>query len=222
MDFYVYGLVDSSTNKCFYVGKGTKGRWKVHVQKIKRGSTTGNPHLDNKLKKLLADQIPIEHIKICDQLTEDDAYELEEHIIQEIGLFNLCNVWGGGTGGRVPSDQVRQAIKDGCKRRPAPSEATKQKLSKAKLGTKQSEETKQKKSAALKGKPQSDKQREANATRGMKGRLFSEDHRAKLRAAKLANPTRYWLDKHHSEDTKQKISASVKQQKELQDVSRDE
>ncbi len=215
MDFYVYGLVDSTTNKCFYVGKGSKNRWKVHVNKIKRGTSTNNQHLDNKIRKMLREQIEINHIKICEHLTEDEAYELEEFVIQEIGLSNLCNMWEGGSGGRIPSDEVKQRIREGCKKRPAPSEAAKQKMATAKLGTKQSEATKRKKSEALKGKSQTEKQRNANASRGRKGRKFSEEHKAKLRAAKLANPTRYWLDKHHTEATKQKISDSVKQSKEL-------
>lgn len=165
---------------------------------------------------MLREQIEILHIKICDHLTEDEAYELEEFVIQEIGLSNLCNMWEGGLGGRSPSDEVKQRIREGCKKRPAPTAAARQKMAAAKLGTKQSEATKRKKSAALKDKPQTKKQRDANATRGHKGRTFSEEHKAKLRAAKLANPTRYWLDKHHTEATKQKISDSMKRLKEMQ------
>lgn len=222
MDFYVYGLVDSTTGKPFYIGKGTKSRWKVHVQRVRRGVSTGNQHLDNKIKKLLSEHIEIQHVKICENLTEDEAYELEEFITQSIGLSNLCNVWEGGFGGRVPSDEVKMRIREGCKKRPEPSESTRRKLSDAKTGTKQSEATKRKKSEALKGKPQTEKQKAANATRGNKGRTFSEEHKAKLRAAKLANPTRYWLNKHHTEATKQKIRDSVKTLKDIQDDTTDE
>lgn len=182
--FYVYGLVDSSTGQYFYIGKGTKDRLKRHVQKVKRGASTDNPHLDRKIAKLLRLGIDIIHEKIDDGLTENAAYELEEHVINEIGLSNLCNVWGGGFGGRVPSAEVREAIKEGCKRRSKPSVESRDKMSKSKLGTTQSEETKQKKSAALKGRPQSPKQREANARRGQKGRKFTEEHKEKLRMAK--------------------------------------
>lgn len=34
------------------LAKGTKSRWKIHVAKIRRGSSTSNQHLDNKVKIL--------------------------------------------------------------------------------------------------------------------------------------------------------------------------
>ena len=58
--FYVYGLIDSSTGECFYVGKGSTDRMYVHVQKVRRGDTTSNPHLDRKIAKLLRSGIEID------------------------------------------------------------------------------------------------------------------------------------------------------------------
>lgn len=210
--FYVYGLFDGSTGKCFYVGKGSKRRMYTHLQKVRRGGSTDNPHLDRKIQKLLNDGIAIGHLKLVASIEcEKEAYSMEAQVIADYGLDNLCNVWGGGLGGRIPSDEVRAKIKEGCKKRPQPSEESKQKMRKAKLGSSQSDETKLKKSQALKGKPQTEAQKAANARRGRKGRPLSEEHKAKLREAKLNNPTKYWQDRKLTDQHKQQISESVKQ-----------
>lgn len=206
--FYVYGLIDSSTNKCFYIGKGCKNRMYCHVQKIKRGATTDNPHLDRKINKMLRENIEIKYIKFHEGLTEDIAYELEDRKTREIGLDNLCNVWYGGKGGRVPSEEVRQKISIN-RRGILVSKETREKMRLAKLGTKVSEETKKKKSLAAKGKSQTEKQKQANSRRGPKGQPFSVEHRERLSEAKLQNPVRYWLGKHHTEETKDKIRKSL-------------
>lgn len=207
----MYGLFDGSTGECFYVGKGSNRRMYVHLQKIRRGASTDNPHLDHKLQQLLAANVDIGHIKLVANIEDEDtAYALEEQMITEYGLDRLCNVWGGGLGGRVPSEETRAKIKEGCKRRPPVTEQTKQKLREAKLGTTQSDEIKQKKSLALKGKSQSEAQKAANARRGNKGKQLSEEHKAKLRDAKLNNPTKYWQDQNLTDDHKQRISESVK------------
>lgn len=195
--FYVYGLIDESTGQCFYVGKGCNNRLNNHLAAIKKGRSTKNPHLDNKLKKLILNNIEVVPVKFYEHLTEDDAFLKEEEKILELGLSNLCNMWSSGKGGKIPSLEVRQ------------------KQSIAKQGTTQSEETKQKKSTALKGKPQTEKQKAANISRSNshKGKKLSEDHKQKLKEAKLENPVRYWQDKHLSDEHKQKISKTLKEKK---------
>lgn len=208
----MYGLFDGSTGECFYVGKGSKRRMFIHLQKVLRGVSTDNPHLDRKIQKLLANSVEIGHLKLAANIEDEDtAYALEEQLISEYGLERLCDVWGGGLGGRVPSDDVRLRIKEGCKNRPPVTEEAKQRMRNAKLGTSQSNETKLKKSQALKGKPQSDAQKAANARRGNKGKQLSEEHKAKLRSAKLNKPTKHWQDQKLTEEHKRKISESVKQ-----------
>jgi hypothetical protein len=44
----------------------------------------------------------------------------------------------------------------------------------------------------------------------MKNRVFSEDHKQKLKEAKLKNPTQYWQGKARSEETKNKVSEGLK------------
>lgn len=184
--FYVYGLIDSSTGECFYVGKGSNDRMYVHVQKVKRGETTSNPHLDRKIAKLLRSEIEIDYVKFHDNIdNEMEAYALEESKTHEIGIENLCNVWYGGKGGRIPSDETRQKISQNRRGIPVSLEA-REKMRRAKLGTKMSEETCEKKRQSLIGKPQSAAQAAANVARSdaLKGRAFSDEHKQKLRDAK--------------------------------------
>lgn len=47
-------------------------------------------------------------------------------------------------------------------------------------------------------------------SRANKGRVFSQEHKQKLREAKLKNPTRYWFGKERTKETKEKISAALK------------
>lgn len=209
--FYVYGLIDSSNNKCFYVGKGSNARMYYHAQKVKRGATTDNPHLDHKIAKMLQNKIEIRYIKFYDNIScENEAYLLEEAKTREIGLANLCNAWHGGKGGRVPSDETRKRISENRKGIPV-SDETRLKLSKAHLGKRLTDEAKAKKSNALRGKPQTVVQRQANERRGqsLRGRKFSDEHKQKLRSAKLKKPVKYWYGRQLTSDHKMKIRESV-------------
>lgn len=49
--YYVYELIDSKTNKVFYVGKGQKNRMYDHVRKAKSNQRFSNMHLFYKIKK---------------------------------------------------------------------------------------------------------------------------------------------------------------------------
>jgi NUMOD3 motif len=209
--FYVYGLIDSSTGQCFYVGKGCKDRMYYHAQKVKRGATTQNPHLDRKIAKLLREDVPIQYVKFFDNITDEQhAYELEEQQIRTLGIDTLCNLWYGGLSSRIPTEEVRRRISENRKGIPVSAE-TREKQRLAKLGTHQSDAARNKKSARLKGKPQTPAQTEANKQRSasMKGKLKSPEHKEKLRAAKIRNPVKYWQGKSLSQEHKDKIRASV-------------
>lgn len=209
--FYVYGLIDASTGKCFYVGKGCGDRLYRHVQKVKRGNTTDNPHLDRKIAKLLREDKAIQHTKFYDALTEDEAFSKEDEKIRELGIETLCNVWYGGKGGRVPTDETRKKISQNRKGIPVSDDARK-KMSQAKKGLKHTEEWKQQQSVMKKGKPQTRNQQLANKKRSkaLRGRKMSDEHRQRLREAKLRNPVRYWLGRTLAPETKDKIRRSLK------------
>jgi hypothetical protein len=47
-------------------------------------------------------------------------------------------------------------------------------------------------------------------SKAMKNKKLSEEHKQKLREAKLKNPVRYWLDKTRPEETSKKVSEGLK------------
>jgi hypothetical protein len=104
--YYVYGLIDTKTQQCFYVGKGKNARMFHHEQKVRDGKSTGNQHLDHKIAKLIREETPIGCVKFFDQLTEDDAFTQEEAKIFEIGISNLCNMWTSGKRGKTPNAEI--------------------------------------------------------------------------------------------------------------------
>ena len=90
--YYVYLHKRKGTNKVFYVGKGTSDRieseknrnewWKHVVQK--------DGGFDYEIYK--------------DNLTETEAFDLEKHLINEIGIDKLVNITEGGLGGDTLSN----------------------------------------------------------------------------------------------------------------------
>lgn len=125
--FYVYAYCNN--NGIFYIGKGAgtriynkTNRCQAFVNKIKEGSWY--------------------YIKLAENLTEEDSYELEEIIVETIGLNNLVNIVPGGLAkykiGRnmQGTNNPRYGI--------TISENTKEKISKSHLGKKASNSTKNK------------------------------------------------------------------------------
>ncbi len=80
--YYVYLLIDPTTNQPFYCGKGTRDRWKSHFG-YWSGNGKNNP-CENKIKSLRAKgieptvQFLVENIK-----DEQEAYQIEENYIRE-------------------------------------------------------------------------------------------------------------------------------------------
>jgi hypothetical protein len=123
--FYVYAYCNNKG--IFYVGKGTGTR------------------IYNKTKRSLAFINKISegnwyYIKLAENLTEEDSYELEEIIVETIGLDKLVNIVPGGMDkyklGR--NMQGENNTRYGA----IVSDVTKEKIRKAHLGKKASEETK--------------------------------------------------------------------------------
>lgn len=106
-DFYVYAYRDPNTLEPFYIGKGLNGRIDIHLVDARNPRHTTenyyNPTKLNMIRDLLEnDQEPIIE-KVCTDLVEEDAFDLETFLIQEIGRLShgegpLTNMTLGGEG----------------------------------------------------------------------------------------------------------------------------
>lgn len=148
--FYVYGLFEEKEDifdKCFYIGKGCGNRLNEHFfNDYKKGD---NPYKDRKINKIGKDNIYAS--KIRSNLSEEKAYELEEFLIDEIGLDNLTNLIPGGKGspsgednpmyGETRSDEVKKKLSE-YRTGMSLSEETKKKIAEAHLDKSRCEKTK--------------------------------------------------------------------------------
>ena len=165
--YYVYALIDSSTNTSFYIGKGKNNRMYDHVKHTKSGKiSNNNRHLFNKINKLLKNDIDIKHIKLHENIEEREALRLESMTIKDIGLDKLCNMKSDGVYIEY-SDELRKKMSDAHKgnipwnkgKRNIYSDETLEKIRIGRskqvsgmLGRKHTKETKQKMSDGKKGK----------------------------------------------------------------------
>lgn len=109
--YYVYLIVDPRDSKIIYVGKGKGGRYLTHERIVKYNRKPINKKLNNKLKKIIGLGLhPIYEFKYC-EISEEDAYRLENELTNKIGLNNLCNLKHGGTNGAKFSEETRIKMK---------------------------------------------------------------------------------------------------------------
>lgn len=209
--YYTYVLVEPATGRIFYVGKGSSDRMYRHEKKILRGSSTGNHHLDNTIKRIHKSGERVIHRKIISNVTEEEAFSKEKQLIAQFGMKNLCNYTEGGDGWS-PTEETRAKISranTGKKR----SDEARRKISESKTGTKWTEARRLQQSKLKKGKSQSPKQKAANAIRSakMKGRKFTEEHRKKLSQSNRQNPRKAWEGKSLPPEMRAKISKSLRE-----------
>jgi hypothetical protein len=98
-NFYVYVYKDPDTLIPFYVGKGKESRYKSHINEAMK-SENPRTHKLRKIKKILNEgKTPIIE-KFQEGMTEDEAYDLEKHLISYYGRVedggSLTNVAEGG------------------------------------------------------------------------------------------------------------------------------
>lgn len=172
MKYYIYAHRRNDTGEIFYIGKGCgKRAWKKSDRsewwkrvEAKNGRT----------------------VEIISRgLSENDAFELEQLVISEIGREHLCNLRDGGLGGISPSESTRLKLSLAHKGRTV-SDETREKKRIAGLGRKHSEETRAKIKAARalqKMAPMSDEAR-AKISAAKKGLLRSPEHCAAISSAK--------------------------------------
>jgi hypothetical protein len=91
--YYIYQLIDPRNSKPFYVGKGKGKRMYDHENEANGDSEHPKCHLIREIKSL---GYAIEYNVVKRFEIEDDAYDYEEKLIDEIGLHNLTNKIRGG------------------------------------------------------------------------------------------------------------------------------
>lgn len=181
-NFYVYIHVKPNDGEIFYVGKG-------------KGYRVYSKHGRNKFWKNIVNKYGLDIFILENNLTEEEAFELEEKYIESIGRRDLntgtlVNMTNGGEGmmGRKLSEEHRQKISETLTGHRHPEE-TRQKISKARTGRKLSEEHKCKISEAAKKRSTSEEYRR-KLSEAAKKRNTEEYRRKQSEALK-----KYWADR---------------------------
>lgn len=231
--FYVYTYMDprkpgrfsyetiSFLYEPFYVGKGHNKRYLDHLKYSERKRKS---YFRDKLLKILSEfsKEDIENyiLILRNNLTEQEAFDLEKQLVEEIGRYNLgvgplTNLTNGGEGtsGHIVSEERKKQIAKANASRKFSIE-TRTKISKALTGIVRSKETRKKMSNANMGKKLSEQTRQK-----LSGRLRSEEARRRMSEAgigrKRAEETRKKISQARmgfkfSEETRRKISEAAK------------
>jgi hypothetical protein len=93
LGYYVYLLTDPTTNKVFYVGKGTGNRIFAHINRA-ISSPLESDKLD-KIRSIQSEGLQVKHSIIRHGLTEKEAFEVEAALIDFIDVRELTNIVGG-------------------------------------------------------------------------------------------------------------------------------
>lgn len=233
-NFYVYGLFRNDTSSIFYVGKGSGDRLKNHRGETKSIIKKGVQRSikTNVIISLWKSNSDFYEKILYDNLTEEQAWKKEKELIKfygriDIGTGVLTNMSDGGDGpaNRIPWNKNVARTND-----------VKIQLRNANLGKKYSVEVNLKKGrkgrvSNRKGKILTEevKNKIRNSLLGVKcpsrGRTLSEERKVYLsqlnKGRKMPNSfiekqrllkkgNKYNLGKHHSEETKKKISQAQK------------
>jgi len=182
----------------------------------------------NYIRYLQAQGFEIPKFKLAENLTNTQAYELEERLIETLGRYPNGPLLNAKSGGRTPrgfsgwahTDESRVKISAANSGKVRSDEA-RAKVAAAKLGTKASAETRAKLSEARRknpGVPHTDAAKKKISEKA-KGRVMSLETRAKISAAGLgrqfssernAGISARQLGRALSPETKAKISAARK------------
>lgn len=87
MDFYVYAYIDPTDYQVFYIGKGKDDRYLKHL--YENYSNTENKKKYARIKSLKNKGLRPIIIKIVENLSETDAYSIEEKLIAFFGRKDL-------------------------------------------------------------------------------------------------------------------------------------
>ena len=168
----------------FYVGKGkndlNRNQLNAHLSEAKRNTPLNkcsNSHKTAKIRKILNENLEPIILKVEDNISEKEAFDLEIWLIWAIGrsdlkLGPLTNQTSGGDGGSNPSEATRRKISETHKGKII-SKETRLKLSIANKG----------KSSFFKGKTHSEE-----SLLKMRGRVCSEETKEKMRESLKRRP----------------------------------
>lgn len=196
--FYVYELRDHE-GKPFYIGKGSGKRHLQHRHRARRGVKT---YTCAKIRKLWSAGCDFTSHIVFHTETEEEAFSEERRLIALYGRENLTNLTDGGDGPSNPTQETREKMAAAHRGRKA-SEETRQRLREAHLGLQQTPETRAKIAATQRTikKPWAITSG-SNLGEGFKGRQWSDEHRARFKAARTGHQV--------SQETRDKISNSKK------------
>lgn len=86
--FYVYQLVDPRNNQPFYIGKGTGYRMKSHLTEAKQPKIKWTNAIKcERIVSIWTSGLDVIAAKIATDLSESDAFILEDKLIQQYGLL---------------------------------------------------------------------------------------------------------------------------------------
>ena len=97
-EYYVYALMDPRNNEIFYIGKGKNNRYLDHIKDIKELEKEHslqkkgiNPNKTRKIKEIVELGYELKYKFIAENLTENEAFVLEEVLIERFGREVLKN-----------------------------------------------------------------------------------------------------------------------------------
>jgi uncharacterized protein len=87
LEYYVYVLIDSRSNKPFYVGKGIGNRVFNHLQSALEEETDNDKY--NLIRSIILDNCKVKHLIVRHGLTEKQAFEIESTLIDLLDYLNF-------------------------------------------------------------------------------------------------------------------------------------
>lgn len=102
--FYVYALIDPTTDEIFYIGKGIGGRVLKHEERTRRGVLQNKAKV-KRIQEIFALGLEVERrILFCSE-SEEVTLAIEGNVIHELAGLRLTNIVGGSV---IQSQKVRR------------------------------------------------------------------------------------------------------------------